>query len=158
MKDNTIQKIHPTGKVLVDLGEIKPRFGNQPLMPNNVNIGPKSISSVNRGWITYAQWFNAGHPISLFKTTYIVPPSPLTQSNQTIFLFSGIQNSTMIYQPVLQWGKSAAGGGKYWSVARWYADGLGGSAYHSDLVKVNSGDTLIGIMTLTNQKGNLFYL
>lgn len=52
-------------------------------------------------------------------------------------MFSGIQNSTMIYQPVLQWGESAAGGGNYWGVASWYVDGQGGLALHSNLVRVN---------------------
>ena len=57
----------------------------------------------------------------------------------------------MIYQPVLQWGPSAAGGGSYWAVASWYADGQGGPAFHSNLVRVNPGDVLVGIMTLTGQ-------
>ncbi len=73
-----------------------------------------------------------------------------------IFLFSGIQNSTMIYQPVLQWGESAAGGGNYWAVASWYVDGQGGIALHSSLVQVNPGDTLVGVMTLTGQSGSQF--
>jgi hypothetical protein len=68
-----------------------------------------------------------------------------------VFLFNGIQNSSFIYQPVLQWGSSAAGGGNYWAVASWYADGQGGPAYHSTLVRVNSGDVLTGVMTLTGQ-------
>ena len=46
---------------------------------------------------------------------------------RTIFLFNGIQNSTSIYQPVLQWGPSAAGGGNFWTVASWYVDGAGGT-------------------------------
>ncbi len=75
---------------------------------------------------------------------------------QTIFLFNGIQNSTMIYQPVLQGGSSAAGGGPYWSVASWYVDGAGEPANHSTLVRVNPGDVLTGIMTLTGQTGSQF--
>jgi hypothetical protein len=63
---------------------------------------------------------------------------------------NGIQNSTMIYQPVLQWGPgSAAGGGNYWAVVSWYADGQGGQAFYSNLVTVNPGDTLVGVVTLT---------
>ena len=55
----------------------------------------------------------------------------------------------MIYPPVLQWGPSAAGGGNYWAVASWYADGQGGQAFYSQLVQVsNPGDILVGIMTL----------
>ena len=52
---------------------------------------------------------------------------------------------------MLQWGVSAAGGGDYWAVASWYADGQGGQAFYSTLVQVNPGDVLVGIMTLTGQ-------
>ena len=45
----------------------------------------------------------------------------------------------MIYQPVLQWGVSAAGGGNSWAVASWYADGQGGHSFYSQLVPVNEG-------------------
>ncbi|MER5175760.1 MAG: hypothetical protein ABJB76_00280, partial [Candidatus Nitrosocosmicus sp.] len=157
MTDNHIQKVHSSGKVLIDFGEINRRPGNEPLMPSNVNIGPKNIPSFGSGWITYAYWNNnTGTPISSFTTSWIVPPLPSTQSGQTIFFFNGIQNSTYIYQPVLQWGQSAAGGGDYWSVASWYVDSSTGPAFHSSLVRVNPGDTLIGIMTLSSQNGASF--
>jgi uncharacterized protein DUF4214 len=55
----------------------------------------------------------------------------------------------MILQPVLQWGPSAAGGGQYWAVASWYADGSGGTAHYSTLVQVNAGQVLVGVMTQT---------
>jgi hypothetical protein len=57
-----------------------------------------------------------GHPVTRFTTTWTVPAAPSTHSDQTVFLFNGIQNSTMIYQPVLQWGPSGAGGGNFWAV------------------------------------------
>jgi hypothetical protein len=62
----------------------------------------------------------------------------------------------MIYQPVLQWGGSAAGGGNYWAVASWYADGQSGQSFYSQLVQVNAGDVLVGVMTLTGQSPNGF--
>src|SRR2546429_6181885 len=62
----------------------------------------------------------------------------------------------MIYQPVLQWGPSAAGGGSYWSVASWYVGGQDGVAFHSNLVRVNPGDVLVGVMSQTGQAGSLF--
>jgi hypothetical protein len=86
----------------------------------------------------------------------VVPPASATDHGQTIFLFNGIQNSTMIYQPVLQWGPSAAGGGSYWAVASWYVDGQGGVAFHSNLVSVNPGDVLVGVMRQTGQSGSQF--
>jgi hypothetical protein len=76
------------------------------------------------GWTIYAYWNNGtGTTISVFKTTWKVPPDPQTTGKQTIFLFNGIQNygsNFGILQPVLQWGPSAAGGGQYWSAASWY--------------------------------------
>ncbi len=94
--------------------------------------------------------------MSSFSTQWVVPPAPIAEDGQVIFLFNGIQNETMIYQPVLQWGVSAAGGGNYWAVASWYADGQGGQAFHTDLVRVNPGDLLTGVMTLTGQSGGNF--
>ena len=92
----------------------------------------------------------------MFKTTWVVPPAPSTQSGQTIFLFNGIQNSTMIYQPVLQWGPSAAGGEKLLGGGEMDADGQAGQLFDSQLVQVNTGNTLVGIMTLTSQSGAQF--
>ena len=66
-------------------------------------------------------------------------------------LSTGIQNWTRIDQPVLQWGSSAAGGGKRWSVASWYADSPTGVSFHTDLVDVSVGQSLTGIMWLTGQ-------
>jgi hypothetical protein len=62
----------------------------------------------------------------------------------------------MIYQPVLQWGSSAAGGGNYWSIASWYVDGQGGPAFHSSLIQIAPGQVLKGVMSQTGQSGGLF--
>jgi hypothetical protein len=87
-----------------------------------------------------------------------VPPAPATSSGKTIFLFNGIQNTGTnfgILQPVLQWGSSAAGGGTYWAVASWYV-ASGGQAFHTNLVRVNVGAKLQGIMTQTGSAGALY--
>jgi hypothetical protein len=143
--------------MVADLRQIPLRPGREPLMPMNV-FRPEAISpALGSGWITYAYWNNnTGQPISSFSTTWVVPPVPATQSGQIIFLFNGIQNSTMIYQPVLQWGKSQAGGGNFWAVASWYADGQAGPAFHSTPVPVNVGQTLVGIVTLIGQSASGF--
>jgi hypothetical protein len=108
------------------------------------------------GWIAYAYWSNeTGSPIT-FQTSWRVPPVPSTQNGQVIFLFNGIQNSTMIYQPVLQWGPSAAGGGNYWSVACWYADGKDGHSFYSSLTRVAVDQVLTGVMTQSGESGGLF--
>ena len=147
-----LRMLHPAGGVLKAFGAHPQRPGGQPLMPRNVVHPEDRIPAFGSGWITYASWTNnTGTPVSRFSTTWTVPPEPATRNGQTIFLFNGIQNSTMIYQPVLQWGSSAAGGGNYWAVASWYVDGQSGPAFHSNLVRVNVGDVITGVMTLTGQ-------
>jgi hypothetical protein len=117
------------------------------------------VPALGSGWITYAYWNNgSGAPISVFTTTWEVPPAPKTLNGQTIFLFNGIQNygaNFGILQPVLQFGQSAAGGGNFWSIANWYVTS-GGQAFFSTLVPVNVGDVLVGVMTLTGQTGTTF--
>jgi len=152
-----LRLIHPSGGVLSDFGPLPIRPGTAPLHPANVFIPQeKIIPAFGSGWITYVNWNNTGNPVTSFSTTWTVPPPPATQSGQTIFLFNGIQNSSMIYQPVLQWGSSAAGGGNYWSIASWYVDGQGGPAFHSSLIQVSPGQILKGVMTQTGQSGGLF--
>ena len=67
-------------------------------------------------WIENSQWQNTGaDPIISFTTTWIIPPAPNSDDSQTVFLFNGLQpdDAAHILQPVLQWGGSGAGGGKY---------------------------------------------
>jgi hypothetical protein len=136
------------GAVVAEVSQPE-RSGGAPLMPGGV-VRPVGATPTVDGWITYASWSNAtGTPVSRFSTTWVVPPEPTARSGQTVFLFNGIQNSTAIYQPVLQWGSSAAGGGEFWSVASWYVDGPGGFAFHSNLTRVAPGDVLTGVMTLS---------
>jgi hypothetical protein len=109
------------------------------------------------GWITYASWLNqSGTPVSSFTTTWKVPPAPAAYHGQTLFQFNSIEPSSYdaILQPVLQYGPSAAGGGKYWAVASWYV--VGNSAYFSSLVKVKAGKTLTGVITLTGESGGQY--
>ena len=143
--EGTIRLLHQKSKAVIEIPRIAARPGDVP--------------GFGSGWVAYASWTNTtGVPVSSFKTTWRVPPAPATQSDQTIFLFNGIDPSNpsaAILQPVLQWGGSAAGGGPYWSVASWYVLGSG-EAFHTDLVKVNVGDELLGVMTLTGQTAGGF--
>jgi hypothetical protein len=145
------------GNVVADFGAVIRKKREKPLMPDNLVIpAEKVVPAMGTGWIVYAGWteITTGH-LTLFKTTWKVPPAPSTQSGQTIFLFNGIQNSTRIYQPVLQWGPSAAGGGNYWSVASWYVDGQNGQLFHTTPIIVHTDDILTGVMVLTGISGNL---
>lgn len=111
-------------------------------------------------WIIYAGWMNKSkEPITHFRTRWIVPPHPSTNNGQVIFLFNGIQNksSSYILQPVLQWGTSNAGGGNFWSITNWFVtSGDKGNAIFKELVTVNPGDTIEGVMTLKKIKGSKF--
>jgi hypothetical protein len=114
-------------------------------------VAQKSPADQSRGWAAWAVWNNqTGQPIDSFRTTWIVPPPPATQSGQLVYLFNGLQNpgGTEILQPVLQWGVSGAGGGNFWSVASWHVDSQN-QAYCTPAVRVNTGDVLSGIMTQT---------
>jgi hypothetical protein len=169
--DLKLRNVLTSGDLVADFGALKSRDGGQPLMPLNVTLptldvvqrlapteAPVTLKPpLTNGWITYSGWYNnTGVPISSFSTTWKVPPAPISKGSQIVYLFNGIQNSTMIYQPVLQWGNDGFGGGQYWVVASWYADGQGGPAFHSTFVRVNPGDILTGVMTLTGRNGNMF--
>jgi hypothetical protein len=56
-------------------------------------------------------------------------------------------------QPSIQWGKSAAGGGQYWSFASWYTDEYGNYMYsnwQSGYYAINEKDNIIGNITQLN--------
>jgi hypothetical protein len=131
--------------------------GNVIAQPEDI-IGSEVQPTFGRGWITYASLtYSGSNPISSFSTTWTVPDPPATQAKQLIYLFSGLQDSPVghILQPVLQWGVSPDGGGGFWAVASWFVDS-GGNAFKSPLINVNTGDTLIGLMTLTGQSASGF--
>ena len=155
-----LRQLHPSGRVVREFAAIRPHTDGRPLMPANVNrrlAAPGAVPDLGEGWIAYGSWVNdTGSPTTRFATTWVVPPAPTSDDDQTLFLFNSIMNSTMIYQPVLQWGVSAAGGGSYWAVASWYADGLEGQAFHSPLVPVETGDVLVGVMTQTGHANGQF--
>jgi hypothetical protein len=88
--------------------------------------------------MTLAVWLNSsGKPITSFRTTFRVPSPPTTDSDQTIFLYNGIENSDMAFAPVLRWGSYG------WTVQSCYVDG---SVLATELVSVNVGDVLVGVI------------
>jgi hypothetical protein len=121
-------------------------------------VPAQDLSGMGGGWVAWADWTNAtGTPVSSFLTTWVVPPPPVTQSGQLIYLFNALEDQAgdNILQPVLQWGESGAGGGNDWGVASWYVD----SSHHAfctPVIPVNPGDTLIGELTLVSQGDGLF--
>jgi hypothetical protein len=120
-----------------------------------VSITPAHHSTEAQGWIAYAFWNNTGTAITRFTTDWMVPDVPANQGNQTLFLFNGMQDGTTkrsyIIQPVLQWGPSAAGGGKYWAITNWYVSSR--QAFFGTLVSVSPGAALEGVMKETAVSG-----
>lgn len=145
VENGRLQKLETkTGKMIEDYGVVT----------------PKAIRPAASGWIAYAYWSNpnTSNPITYFTTNWIVPSVPSKQSSQTIFLFNGMQDGTTassyIIQPVLQWGPSAAGGGKYWAVTNWYVSSS--QAFYGSLVSVSAGTSLQGVMQETGHSGSTY--
>ncbi|KAF8319998.1 hypothetical protein DL93DRAFT_2224906 [Clavulina sp. PMI_390] len=122
------------------------------------NSASQTSKRFETGWIAFTGWSNtnSSNPIDNFATSWTVPPEPETDNGQTVFLFNAIQPfaSSNIFQPVLQYGGSAAGGGPYWSIASWYVSASG--TYFTPLYNVSAGDELTGVITLNSQNGSSF--
>ncbi|MGZ3754371.1 MAG: hypothetical protein ACXVAY_00070 [Mucilaginibacter sp.] len=158
------------GTIIEDYGLIKkpsysPNFNpvlNQQssrLIKQRSVINPTAPGYYN--WQAYSQWqnTNTSSPINYFGTSWVVPPAPdNTTDGQTIFIFNGLEGSSLldIVQPVLQWGRSGAGGGNYYAIANWYvwSDGTNFYAAYSYPISVSSGTSLYGVITNTGQESD----
>ncbi len=123
---------------------------------DKTEINPSTANKKQDGWITWAECEVLDYPskpTSYLSAEWIVPEPPLRKSDQLIYLFAGLDgvilrdsaSMTYILQPVLQWGVSPAGGGKYWSVCNWLVTNEG-QYFHDSLIKVNPGDSLQGVV------------
>ncbi|MGB6688202.1 MAG: G1 family glutamic endopeptidase [Terracidiphilus sp.] len=116
------------------------------------------VPGLGSGWITFAWWLNdSGSSISQLSTQWVVPQPPTVDAGQTVFLFNALEDAANndLVQPVLQWGVSRAGGGSYWAISNWYNDRTG-HVYFSNLVPVNPGDQLTGMISMTDQSNGGF--
>jgi hypothetical protein len=121
------------------------------------NTSQARVPFADNGWITFCWWFNGtSSPVSNFDTTWLVPANPLTYDGQTLFQFNGIEpgDGSAIIQPVLQYGPSAAGGGKFWAVASWFV--IGDTAYFTSPIQVWPNERLTGAIQLIRRKHNSF--
>lgn len=106
---------------------------------------PEADSQLQPGWIGWAGWTNdTGRALTELAGSYTVPEAPSQETGQTVFLFLGMQKATddtsELFQPVLQWGESAAGGGQWWGISCWYLkDGM---VVFSGLERVSPGDRI----------------
>lgn len=143
VENGRLQKMETaTGKMIQDFGP--------------VTITPAHHMREAQGWIAYAFWNNTGSAITNFTTNWVVPSTPANQGSQTLFLFNGMQDGTTrtsyIIQPVLQWGPSAAGGGKFWAITNWYVSSS--QAFFGSLETVSPGTSLQGVMKETAVSGS----
>ncbi|HZY38875.1 MAG TPA: hypothetical protein VFE53_19580 [Mucilaginibacter sp.] len=157
-----IQKIESASRrMLQDFGPVT--ITQDPIHSINTGGGfEQSFSSVVprtvNGWAAYTYWSNptTSNPVTSFTTNWVVPKVPANQGSQTLFLFNGMQDGTTassyIVQPVLQWGPSAAGGGKYWAITNWYVSSK--QTFYGTLETVSTGTTLQGVMTETGKTGS----
>jgi len=107
--------------------------------------GHKKRKPQDDGWIVYAEM--NGNNFTQFNGTWKVPEAPVVYSNQTVFLFTGLEDTEgdEIIQPVIQYGPSDAGGGGYWTAASWWVTSSG-NALFSTLTKCNAEDEIFGYM------------
>lgn len=115
----------------------------------------------DQGWIEYVEWTNnTGDPILYFAGTWIVPPEPTAKDDQSIYLYTALQQSSSgpdILQPVLQWTPSGIGNGPCWTITNWYVGGSGAAVTpKAPPVQVSPGDSIQGVIICTGQSGKLF--
>lgn len=101
------------------------------------------VEPTDNGWIE-AAWWHAPKWVKHLHGEFVVPAEPSNKGGQTIFFFPSFEPKAgnAIVQPVLQWGPSAAGGGKYWAIASWYVGPK--RTVHGPLKRVHVGDKLVG--------------
>lgn len=111
------------------------------------------MQPVDTGWVEYAyDYTGSGDRYRNLSDTFVVPQPPAQHYSgyQVLFSFPGIENNSMILQPVLQYGVAAGSdgrpfGGNYWLGAAWWCDGGNGTCLHSEhSVTVQPRDTLYG--------------
>jgi hypothetical protein len=160
VQDGRLQKVElKSGRMAEDFGEVRigeTHSNSSPLAGTRTDNRLPEVE----GWIAYTYWSNptTTSPITSFTTDWTVPSVPSKKGSQTIFLFNGMQDGTTassyIIQPVLQWGPSAAGGGKYWAITNWYVSSS--QAFFGSLVEVSTGTALTGVMTETSASGSSY--
>jgi len=163
--NNTIQVIqNVTGKIREEF-DVTGNEGHYKKLKNEyIKSEVSSFIAENDsddGWISFAvgqDYYEISGPISHYSATWNVPSPPNCKSDQLIYLFIALEGSSIlengnsnfhIVQPVLQWGLSPAGGGKYWAICNWHVTNENQFFYDS-LIKVNSGAILEGVIELTS--------
>ena len=112
-----------------------------------------AVAPVISGWLEYVSATTSSSYAEI-SATWMVPAPPGTYHGQTVFFFPGfedVNNVLSIVQPVLQFGRSAAGGGNYWALSSWNCC-LSGISWHSGLVRTSPGNSILGTITPSCKK------
>ncbi len=122
------------------------------------NLLPLNHEVINPHWVAYAGWNNtSGEPVLLYRAQITVPEEPTEKNRQLIFIFTGLQSSAIILQPVLQWGISGMGGGRFWSIASCCAAGQSDPVKRSRAAtKVNPGAVVTAVIVGRSLGGGKF--
>jgi hypothetical protein len=121
--------------------------------PGQATVSPAPDALAN-GWMVAGRG-TAPRYVRYLHADFWVPKNPTNVGGQTVFLFPGLQDPTgsAIFQPVLQWGPSAGGGGSYWAIASWVVTSTG--CWVSPLRRVYAGDHLYGSIFAQNCSSNV---
>jgi hypothetical protein len=112
------------------------------------------------GWVEASQWdvpLSSTDNLDYMAGIWTVPSNP-SSNGALIYLFNGIEplERSWVLQPVLQYGRSNAGGGNYWAIASWLVSS-NGYAFHSPLGTVRPGDSIFGYTRMTTTSGSTQY-
>jgi hypothetical protein len=115
-------------------------------------LGPTHEPQVN-GWVASINSTTQG-PITALGADWIVPPTPSSAQNQTLFFFPGVEPAAtgdVILQPVLAWNGF---GDHAWTIASW-ACCKDGNVFNSAPVSVASGHKLTGTLAGASCSGGV---
>jgi hypothetical protein len=165
---NHLLKIDRAGKIAEDFGIQAPlkylqkNKDNSGLNRSHFTSLARPVVDTNANWDIWARGTQHQNPgsFSNFKTSWKVPSVPTNSTgNQTVFIFNGLEDTSQnfLLQPVLQWGASAAGGGKYWGVSNWLVGCSSCPVYNTTVSTVSTGTVLTGTMTMSGPDGSGLY-
>jgi hypothetical protein len=102
------------------------------------------------GWVESAHYTPGGN-FSRISANWTVPAKPTGSysAGQVYYAFPGLQSSSYIIQPVLQYGNNNAYGGSYWLGVSWQCD-TGPDCTHGPTISMLAGDAVYGNVTASN--------
>jgi hypothetical protein len=116
-------------------------------------LGPPTHDPQVNGWVASVNSTSQG-PITALGADWIVPPTPSSAQNQTLFFFPGVEPAAtgdVILQPVLAWNGF---GDHAWTIASW-ACCKDGNVFNSSPVGVAAGHKLTGTLAGANCSGGV---